>query len=420
MNKPWYLTLDWFTLLIWITLVCCGLTAIYSATHGPASEYLLESVQQNFWRQLFWATLSLMGIIVILLIPTRFFQKTAFVVYAFTLLLLIAALLFGREVNGAKSWIRLGPISFQSAELAKLGTILAIAQLFGNLRDKFNVLQLTLLAVVLILVPAGLIVAQNDTGTALVFLALIPMTLFWSGIPLPTVTLLVAPALVGYLAVVSWPSAVVFSFLLAIGLYFGNEDRKQLWGSLGLATGLGTTGVVYFALKEVLLDHQVARIASFVNPEAYRLTSGFHIIQARAAIGSGGLTGKGFMQGTQTQMAFVPEQSTDFIYCVIGEEFGFLGAILILVLFGFLLMRLMTLGTQVRHPFASMFAAGAAGLFFVHILINIGMTIGVMPVIGIPLPFLSYGGSALLSNTLILAVVLNLAMRRGEFPRYAF
>ncbi len=417
MRKKWYQNVDWTVLVAWLLLVCIGLTAIYSATHGPASEYLLDTVQRNFQRQLQWVILSCIATVAILLIPIRHYQNGAFIVYGISILLVVSALLFGREINGARSWIALGPFSLQSSELAKVGTVLAVAQLFGNARHNPNVFRLTLIAVGMILLPAVLIVLQNDTGTALVFLALIPIALFWSGIPLPTVGLLVAPAVAGYLAIVFWPVAIVFCVLVTATLYLSTKKRGVT--ALGALFSGGTVAVVMLALNQVLQPHQIARIASFVNPEAYRLTSGFHIIQARAAIGSGGLTGKGFMQGTQTQMAFVPEQSTDFIFSVIGEEFGFIGAMLVLLLFGYLLIRLVTIGIGAKHTFAGMFAAGTSGLFFAHVLINIGMAIGVMPVIGIPLPFMSYGGSALLANTILVAIVLNFYMRRHEFPRYA-
>ncbi|HEX9658839.1 MAG TPA: rod shape-determining protein RodA [Rhodothermales bacterium] len=417
MQKRWYTRLDWLTLVLWAAIVCFGLVAIYSATHGPASEFLLLTVQNNFSRQLVWACVSFGVMLVILLLPARFFQTMAYPAYAMCMLLIVAALLFGREINGARSWLFIGPISLQSSELAKVGTILAIAHLFGSAREQASVLGRTFLGVGLLLLPAALIILQNDTGTALVFVGAAPFILFWSGIPLSIVAILVSPPIAGYLAVVHLPTAIAFSVLFAIAMFFGTHQRGIATASLVIAGG--TAGLAGFALTKLLQPHQVARIVSFLDPEAYRFTSGFHVIQARAAIGSGGLTGKGFMQGTQTQMAFVPEQSTDFVFSVIGEEFGFIGSFGLLCLLGFLMVRLILLGTQSRHAFPVLFAAGTVGILFVHVLINVGMTVGVMPVIGIPLPFVSYGGSALVANTTLLAIILNLNMRRDEFPRYA-
>jgi rod shape determining protein RodA len=416
MRTRWYARLDWVTIIVWATIVMYGLVAIYSATRGPASEHLLLTVQNNFNRQVMWVSISLAILVLALLLPVRFYQGMAYPAYVVSILLIVAALLFGREINGAKSWIFIGPVSLQSSELAKVGTILALASLFGSAREQSNVLGRTFLGIGLLLLPAVLIVLQNDTGTALVFLGAVPFVLFWSGIPLSVVAILVSPPVAGYLSVVHMPSAIAFAVISTIVMYLVTRNRSFAIAS-AIASG-GTAAVAGFALTKMLQPHQVARIVSFLDPEAYRFTSGFHVIQARAAIGSGGFTGKGFMQGTQTQMAFVPEQSTDFVFSVIGEEFGFIGSFFLLLLIGFLMVRIVALGIEARHQFAALFAAGTAGILFVHVLINVGMAVGVMPVIGIPLPFVSYGGSAMLANTTLLAIVLNLNMRRDEFPRY--
>ncbi|HLT47209.1 MAG TPA: rod shape-determining protein RodA, partial [Rubricoccaceae bacterium] len=189
-------------------------------------------------------------------------------------------------------------------------------------------------------------------------------------------------------------------------------------GALGALASFGTAIGAWLGLTKVLQPHQVARIVAFADPEAFRATAGFHVIQAKAAIGSGGLFGKGFTNGTQTQLAYIPENSTDFIFCVIGEEFGFVGATVLLVLFGVFLVRLAGLGAASGFAFPRLFVAGVTGVFLVHILINVGMTVGLVPVIGIPLPLISYGGSALLANTAMVAVALNLHARRDEFAIY--
>ena len=418
--RTWYRNLDYLTLLTWLALIGVGLVAIYSTTHGPASEFLLESVRQNFERQLVWAGICAVGIAVALMLPARFYRGGAYAIYGFTLLLLGAALVFGREVNGAKSWLQFGPMSLQVSELAKVGTLLAVAQLLSTRRPNASTVRYAFGAVVLLMVPAVLIVLQNDTGTALVFIALVPVMLFWSGLPMVVVLLMIAPALAGYLAIIHLPSALFFAALFTFGLHVYTRERAIVWLA-ALATG-GTVAVVKLALTAVLQPYQVARIISFTNPEAeeFRSGVGFHLVQSKAAIGSGGLLGKGFMDGTQTQGAYVPEQSTDFVFSVIGEEFGFAGAALVLLLFGVLLIRLVRLGTQVKHPFGAMLGAGVAGVYLVHVLVNVGMVTGLLPVIGIPLPFISYGGSALLANTAMLAIVLSLHMRRNDFPIYGY
>ncbi len=420
--------LDFWSLLIWLALVSLGLLAIYSATQGSAHQYLEGSVKNNFDRQLVWMVIALVCMVVALLIRVDIYMDLAFIAYGACILLLIAALVFGREVGGARSWVYIGSYGFQSSELAKVGTILAVARLLATSRRK-RAGTFKLIAVGLLLLPAILVVMQNDTGTALVFVGLIPVVLFWAGSAPILVILLITPAIACYLAVISIPFAIGFSALLTLVLFglhqtsrsasasiFERMPRGHVAAAGGLLSG-GTVATVYFALANVLQPHHVARLNAFANPEAPEFQSGvgFHLMQSKAAIGSGGLFGQGLMHGTQTQGAFIPEQSTDFIFSVIGEELGFAGAILVVALFGILLMRMVMMADQVYHPFGSVLAASAAGLLLIQVYINIGMVLGLLPVIGIPLPLVSYGGSALLANTLMLAIVFNLHMRRREF-----
>ena len=418
--EHWYRKFDFLTLFLWLGLVAVGLVAIYSTTHGPAAEYLPLSVQHNFRRQLVWGLICLGSIFGALFFPVRFFQRAAYPIYAVTTLLLVVTLLFGEEVGGAKAWLDLGFFQLQTSEIAKVGTVLAVAHLLASRRPNDSNMRYALGAVGLLIVPAILILLQNDTGTALVFFGLIPIMLFWSGLPLTTVMLMVSPAIAGYFAVVYMPVAIVFSILFT--LYVLWQTRERYMALLSAAFTGGIVLLMSIALTQVLQPYQVARIKSFTNPEAeeYRSGVGFHLVQSKAAIGSGGLTGQGFMEGTQTQGAYVPEQSTDFVFSVIGEEWGFIGSIILLVLMGALLARVMVLGGRVKHPFGSMMAAGAVGVYLIHTFINIGMVTGLLPVIGIPLPFISYGGSALLANTAMLAVILNLHMRRDDFSIYGY
>lgn len=416
--RAWYKNLDWLTMLLWALLVGVGLIAIYSATHGPAREFLLLSVQQNFNRQLMWFGVSFGVMVVVLLLPARLIFRVSPVAYVVTVGLLIAALAFGREINGAKSWLYIGPFGLQVSELAKVGTVLLIARMLSAPKAREGSWGYLSLAGLTIFLPAALIVLQNDTGTALVFLALIPVMLFWSGVvSLEWMALLMAPAVAGYLYIVSPFVAVLFALGFAVAMLF--VTRSKWMGLLSGGVVGGTVLMVWIALDKVLQPHQQGRIRAFADPEAYRLTEGFHVIQSKAAIGSGGFFGKGFTNGTQTQLAYIPEQSTDFVFTIIGEEFGFIGAMVVLVLFGFLLIRMAQLGTAAGFPFPRLFVAGVTGIFLVHVLINIGMTIGLMPVIGIPLPLISYGGSALLANTTMIAIALNLHARRDEFAIYS-
>lgn len=399
----------------WAGLVAIGLTAIYSSTHGPAAEYLPEQMTRNFQKQAVFGALGLVGALVILTLRMRFFQMIAYPAYAVTLVLLLVTAVIGREINGAKGWLPLpGGFSIQTAEFAKVATLLAVASLLSNRRPGSNNLRYGLAATVLLVIPAGIVIGpQNDTGTGLVFLGLIPIMLFWSELPLHVLALILAPALAGYFSIVSMPVAVAVSLVFSVGMWVSTKDR--LLTGLALAFTFGVVAVAGVAVAQ-LQPHQRARIEAFTNPEAeeFRSGVGYHQVQSKAAIGSGGLTGKGFTQGSQTQGAYIPEQSTDFVFTIIGEEFGFAGGAVLLVLYGLLLTRLVRLGVQMRHPFGSMLAASTAGVFLIHLFVNLGMVTGLLPVIGIPLPFVSYGGAALMANTLMLAISLSLHLHRDD------
>ena len=414
-------TLDVWTLLTWLALVAIGLVALYSTTHGPAADYLSQSVRDNFYRQLLWGGLSAIGIGIILLLPVRVLRTLAYPIYGGTVLLLILALIFGVEVHGTKAWLAVGPFRLQVSEFAKVGTVLAVAQLLSERHTHATQnLSYALKAAGLIVVPAILIVLQNDLGTALVFFGLVPIMLFWSELPIPVILLLISPALAGYLSLLSIPVAIVFAVVFTLGLWWTSGQR--LIGALAATFTGGVTAIVSFVLTKILQPYQVDRLLSFTNPSAeqFRQGVGFHLVQSKAAVTSGGLWGMGFMQGTQTQGAYVPEQTTDFIFSVIAEEFGFVGSIVVLLLLATLLLRLVKLGSDVKHPFGSIVAAGAVGVYLLHIFVNVGMVTGMLPVIGLPLPFLSYGGSAMLANTALLAIVLNTHMRRDDLSIYGY
>lgn len=424
----WYRKLDHTTFLAWLALIVVSLVAIYSTTHGPAAEFLSQSVQRNFQSQLVWAIICTVGMGIALMLPVRVYQRAAYPAYAVCIGLLLLTLAIGQEVSGATSWLVIGGLTLQTSELAKVGTVMAVAKLLSaqpSDREQSNV-RYAAGAVGLILLPAILIVMQNDTGTALVFLGLIPIMLFWSGLPLTTCALMVSPGVAGYFAIrattVEWWLWVAVAFAVVFTAAIWWVTRKRYMTILAALFTGGVILVATVAVNEVLAAHQTARIKSFTNPDApeYRKGVGFHLVQSKAAIGSGGLWGKGYMEGTQTQGAYIPEQSTDFIFSVIGEEMGFVGSIVLLLLFGVLIIRLVQLGARVKHPFGSMVAAGAAGIYLIHVFINVGMATGLLPVIGIPLPFVSYGGSAMLANSAMLAIVLTLHMRRDDFSIYGY
>ncbi len=418
--RIWYRNLDYLTIFAWAFLVAIGLVAIYSTTNGPSAEYLLESVRNNFWRQLTWVAISLGAGLACLFLPVHFFQRIAWVAYLGTLILLAVALLYGREVNGARSWLHIGGLSLQVSEVAKVGAVLAGAQLISTMRPNSSRVKYAVFLLGVFLTPMALILLQNDAGTALVFFAVAPIALFWSIWPAGMSIVMAATGVAGYFSVVHLPTAIAFSVLFTLLVLW--QARERLYGVMAAVFSFGSIVAVLFALNKIFRPHQVARILSFTNPgaEEFRSGVGFHLVQSKAAIGSGGLAGKGFMEGTQTQGAYVPEQSTDFVFSIIGEEWGFIGSMVVISMFALLLVRAIRMGIHIKHPFGSMAAVGIAGIFLVHVFVNIGMVVGLLPVIGIPLPFVSYGGSAMLANTVLLAILLNLHMRRDDFPIYVY
>jgi rod shape determining protein RodA len=240
--------------------------------------------------------------------------------------------------------------------------------------------------------------------------------LFWSGLPYGVSLFIISPAIIAYLAVIEWYYGVIAAVILTAIIFF---IQRRVWLSItSLVTGLLTTSGVHLALTQLLQPHQIARIAAFTNPAYDPTGAGWNVIQAKTAIGSGGLTGKGFLEGTQTQLKFLPEQWTDFIFCVIGEEFGFVGAFIVIGAFLFLFIRLLNMAGSHKHPFAQLVTVSVTSVFFVHFFINVGSASALLPVIGLPLPFVSYGGSAFITNTIMLAICLNMDFYKREFSIY--
>lgn len=409
--------LNWTLVLLWGALCVIGLVAIYSATQGPVSQFLPEYIQVNFWKQLIAFGIALVILVGVQFIDPRNFREGSYLFYAACILLMILTLLFGREVNGARSWLVIGPLNLQTSELMKVATILAVANyLTGSRNVTTENLRFALTTVALILLPALLVFLQNDSGTGLVFLALIPVMLFWSGLPYGISLLIISPAVIGYLTIIAWYWGLSAAVVLTLIIFL--VQRRAWLTFVSFASGLLIVIGMQVALFQVLQPHQRARIEAFTNPSFDPQGAGWNIIQAKTAIGSGGVYGKGFMEGTQTQLRFLPEQWTDFIYCVIGEEFGFIGSSLVLLLFMGLVLRMLNSAGGHKSSFAQLVIVGVTTIFFIHFFINVGSATALLPVIGLPLPFISYGGSALLANTLMLAICLNLDLYRRQFSIY--
>ena len=408
---------DWLTLGFWISLVTVGLIAIFSATQGPVAEFLPSYIQINFYKQLVAFSLAAALLAVVQFIDPRIFKEGSYIFYALGLLLMVLTLLIGKEVNGAKSWLVIGPVNFQSSELMKIATILATANYLTSQRNiTAENLKHALITIALLLVPTVLVLLQNDTGTALIFLSLIPVMLFWSGLPYGISLFIISPAIIGYLCIIGWYWGLIAAVLITFIIFM--LQRRTWLTFTSFVCGILIVIGVQVALHQVLQPYQRGRIEAFTNPEFDPKGAGWNVIQAKTAIGSGGITGKGFLEGTQTQLRFLPEQWTDFIYCVIAEEFGFIGATTVLLLFMGLLMRLLNSAQNHKHPFAQIVIVSVSWVYFVHLFINIGSATGLIPVIGLPLPFISYGGSALLTNTLMLAICLNLGFNKRKLSIY--
>ncbi len=408
---------SWSVIFIWIALFSVGLTAIYSATQGPVAQFLPSYILDNFARQATWIGISAVVLIGIQFVSPRTFQEGAYIFYAIGLVLMVITIFFGVEVSGSRSWLRVGPFNVQVGEVLKAATILAAASYLTSRRNiSAENLKTALVTVAIFLVPVILLVLQNEAGVGIVYLGILPVVLFWSGLPHGISVLMISPALIGYFTILDIKWGILAAIILTLLIFI---LQRRTWLTVtsvvfGILLVIGTE----VALHQVLQPHQRARIEAFANPTLDPLGSGWNVIQAKTAIGSGGLHGKGFMEGTQTQLRFLPEQWTDFIFCVVGEEFGFIGAGLLLFLYALLFMRLLHMASTNKHPFAQLVIISVTFLYFVHFVINIGSATALLPIIGIPLPFISYGGSAFLTNTILLAICLNLDYNKRSLSIY--
>ena len=408
---------SWSVLLLWAMIATIGLIAIYSATLGPVSQFLPTYIQDNFSRQIMWISISLVGLISIQFISPRTFQGLSYIVYGLCLILAVITLFVGVEVSGSRSWLSIFGFRLQVSEFMKLATILAVASYLTHRRDmSVGNLKTALTTVMMIIVPVIVILLQNDTGTAIILVTLIPVVLFWSGLPYGISLLIVSPAIIGYFTVIGLPYGIVSAILLTIAIFFLQRTRWLNISALvlGIVIVIGTE----VGLQQILQPHQRARIEAFVNPSLDPQGAGWNVLQAKTAIGSGGFSGKGFMEGTQTQLRFLPEQWTDFVYCVVGEEFGFIGSSLLLILYGLLFLKLLSMAGAHKHPFAQLVMVCVTFIYFAHFLVNIGSATAMLPIMGVPLPFVSYGGSAFLANTIMLAICLNMDMNKRSFSIY--
>ncbi|HEX5552372.1 MAG TPA: rod shape-determining protein RodA [Chitinophagaceae bacterium] len=417
--------LDWPLIYLYILLVLIGLLSIYAVEHRENENfvYALTHFSRNFSQQLKWAGISGVLALIILLIDSKFFTATANLFYVFGILLLLVVLVVGRDIKGSHSWLVVGGFQFQPAEFTKLCTLLALSKYLSNVDVDFTRFRSRLIASAIILLPLAVILLQDETGLALVYFSFF-LVLYREG--LPGILLVIGFSLIvlvlSALLVDKVLLFIIFTAITALVIYFMRKQiaRKRsalavillVWGFCALFVMV----VVPFTFTHVLKPYQVSRINVMLGKEVSR-GADYNVMQSKIAIGSGGWLGKGYLKGTQTRFDFVPEQSTDFIFCTIGEDFGFAGSLVLILIYVLLLIRIIQVAERQRSSFSRIYAYGVACVLFFHVAINIGMTVGLAPVIGIPLPMISYGGSSLITFTMLFFIMVRLDADRQMLLR---
>lgn len=456
-------SIDYVTILIYMALALMGWLSIYAAVYNSENNSAFD-ITQRYGMQLLWIGISFFVAFVIILSDNKYYHMFSYPLYWLMLLVMLSTIFLGKEVNGAKSWFSLGPVSLQPVEFMKIATALALARFMSSYN--FDLMKPRSLWYIFLIIgiPIGIIILQNDTGSALVFLSFFfvlyregfPKMLYVVAIlaiflfiisfllePLAIITLLFF-MLVGWFAVFNRRYIETFRFVAIVGMMFGLVVGTGLlfdfkldvyymfliavflslpfvgfWTyathnfSVWKFVALFFASIIFIDIVDYVFDnflqlHQQKRILDLLGLENDPKGWSYNVNQSMIAIGSGGFFGKGFLQGTQTKFSFVPEQSTDFIFCTVGEEWGFVGTCIVVVLFAVLIFRLMKMGERQKEPFGRIYCYSVAAILFVHFLINVGMTIGLFPVVGIPLPFFSYGGSSLLAFTILLFIAIRL------------
>ncbi len=384
-----------------------GVAMIYSA--GVLN--VPSPVTEDVWvRQAIFLGLALVVFTILSRIPLRWIEWAALPAYVGGIILLGTTLVIGTGAGtaaGIKSWISLGGFRFQPAEVAKIATVLALARLLSVNKEGPQSLRDLVAPVAVVGLPLGMVILQPDLGTAMAFIGILFAVLYWGGTPPALLLLLASP---GMGLILSFDTRVwsLYIVALTLSLYF-YRYRLYLVESVGVVLANVAAGTVALPLWRSLAEYQRNRLLVFLDPSVDPRGAGWHLIQSKVAIGSGGLTGKGFTLGTQKRLDFLPEQHTDFIFSVVGEELGFLGTALVILAFAFLLSRMIRMAGESPDPFAGLVIFGIFGAWITHIFVNIGMTMGVVPITGIPLPFVSYGGSFLLMSWVALALAVRVA-----------
>ena len=400
--------IDWITVLIYALIVIFGWVNIYAATYEQSTANVFNMDSQH-GKQLLWIGLSFLLALVILLTDAHFFSTLAYVIYGLVLILLLVVLSMS-AVKGATSWIPIGPFKLQPSEFAKFATALAVAKYLGSIDIHIRDFRAKIIAFALILLPAGLILLQHDAGSAIVFASFI-LPLYRLGLSGKVLIIGALSVLLFVLSLLINPyilsGIIVVLTILYLLLWLNKRTPRIIIRTILVATlCIVCVFSTEYLFEHALEPHQKTRIKELLGIIDDPQGIGYNVRQSKIAVGSGGILGKGFLKGTQTKFNFVPEQETDFIFCTVGEEWGFLGSAILIILYVVLFVRLLNMAERQYSKFAMVYGYSLVGILFFHFLINIGMVIGLLPVIGVPLPFFSYGGSSLMAFTALLFVFL--------------
>tara|TARA_B100000900_G_scaffold122972_1_gene103712 strand:+ start:13800 stop:15059 length:1260 start_codon:yes stop_codon:yes gene_type:complete len=415
--KNIFANIDKTSILLYMILIIFGWINIYASQYN---EYVNFSIDLNsrYGKQIYFIMFSIFIAFLILIIDWKFFYSITYPIYSVIILLLIIVLINGVATNGARSWFEIGNFKLQPAEFAKFTTALALAKYYNTIHIRKISFLNKLKTFAIFIIPLLLIILQNDIGSALVFTSFM-IVLYREGLSVNFLLFGLLIILLFIITLIIKNFLYIYMIIFAVIMFMIFIKRKKL-SKLILTIFITSSffiSSVNYIFHEILSDYQQKRINVLLGKEIDPQGAGYNLIQSKIAIGSGGFSGKGFLNGTQTRFDFVPEQSTDFIFCTIGEEWGFIGVILFISLYTSLLLRILFLAERQRSNFSRIYGYSVATILFIHFTINIGMTIGLVPVIGIPLPFISYGGSSLLGFTILLFVFLNLDSYRLQILR---
>lgn len=414
--------MDWTTVWLYIALIIFGLMNIYAAVYNPDDPAMtIFSLSHRAGKQMVFISAAFVIILVILFVDYKIYDSFSYLFYGFSILLLIATIFLGTDINGSKSWIKItSDISLQPAEFSKVFTALALSSFLSTQNVNITKTRDLIIAGLMIAIPPVIIILQKETGSALTFAAFVAvfyregLSGVWPALGIAMGILFVVTLIVPspfYTVIGLGVLCLLFWYMFLKRYERTQQNMIRLVGVFVLAS-VFVFGV-RIIMDKVLQPHQKKRIEVLINPDSDPLGAGWNVTQSRIAISSGGFIGKGYLDGTQTKFDFVPEQATDFIFCTVGEEWGFIGSIIVIALFAILLNRIINLAEKQRSKFSRIYGYCVAAILFFHLLVNIGMTIGLMPVIGIPLPFMSYGGSSLWSFTILLFIFLKLDAHRS-------